>query len=111
MARIPHVDRAILDLTKLEDYCLSADHPRGRHKARVFREALGIGAREAAWLRQALLEGVRTSEAAEVGKDSFGTRWRADVVVVRQNRRIVIRTLWILRTDEQAPRFVTCWVL
>ena len=111
MARLPHAERAILDLTKLEDYCLSSTHTRGRHKARVFREALGIGANEAAWLRRALLAGVRTADAAEVGKESFGTRWRADVAVARHDRRIVVRTLWILRTDEQAPRFVTCWVL
>lgn len=111
MARPPHVDRAILDLNKLANYCLSPAHPRGRHKARVFREALGIGANEAAWLRDALLEGVRTSEATELGKDSFGIRWRVDVAIARQNRRIVVRTLWILQIDEQAPRFVTCWVL
>lgn len=111
MARLPNVERAILDLNKLEDYCLSPTHPRGRHKARVFRESLGIGAGEATWLRGALLEGIWTSEAADLGNDGFGTRWRADVPVTRQNRRIVVRTLWIVRTDEQVPRFVTCWVL
>lgn len=111
MARLPNLERAILDLNKLQDYCLSPAHPRGRHKARVFREALGIGPNEAAWLREALLEGVRAAEAAELGRDSFGARWRVDVTVARQNRRVVVRTLWILRTDEQAPRFVTCWVL
>jgi len=74
MACLPQAERAILDLAKLEDYCLSPTHPRGRHKARVFREALGVDVNEAAWFRRALLEGVRTSDAAEVGKDSFGTR-------------------------------------
>ncbi len=36
--RLPHGDQAILDMRKIEDYCLNPSHPRGRHKARVFRE-------------------------------------------------------------------------
>src|ERR1700736_2597608 len=34
--RLPHSDKAVLDIRKTEDYCLSPSHPRGRHKARVF---------------------------------------------------------------------------
>jgi hypothetical protein len=40
---LPNGENAILDLRKLEDYCLSTEHARGRHKARVFRDALGVG--------------------------------------------------------------------
>jgi len=39
---LPNGDRAILDIRKLEDYCLSPSHPRGRHKARVFQRVLGV---------------------------------------------------------------------
>jgi hypothetical protein len=41
MAPLSNANRAILDLRKIDDYCLNASHPRGRHKARVFRDALG----------------------------------------------------------------------
>jgi len=54
--RLPHGDEAILDVRKIEDYCLSPSHPRGRHKARVFREALDLQRSDAAWLRDVLLE-------------------------------------------------------
>jgi hypothetical protein len=111
MAPLPNADRAVLDLRKIEDYCLSPAHPRGRHKARVFRDALGIGRHEADWLHQVLLAGLQAGEATELGRDAFGTRWRIDVPVERQNRRVVIRTVWIVRRGEQVPRFVTCWVL
>jgi hypothetical protein len=111
MAPLPHSDRAVIDLPKIEDYCLSTVHPRGRHKARVFREALGIGRSDAAWLRQALLDGLPEQEAAELVEDDYGARWRVDIPVTRQNRRVVIRTMWIVRSGEQVPRFVTCWVL
>jgi Domain of unknown function (DUF6883) len=111
MARIPNPERAILDLRKLAGYCLSPAHPRGRHKARVLREALGIGQGDAAWLRQALLAGLPEQEATELFNDSYGTRWRVDIPVTRQNRQAVVRTVWIVRSNEQMPRFVTCWVL
>jgi hypothetical protein len=41
MARLPDLAHAILEIRKLADYCLDSSHPRGRHKARVFRQALG----------------------------------------------------------------------
>lgn len=111
MSRLPHLESAILDKRKLEDYCLNAEHPRGRHKARVFREALGIEKTEANWLRNALLAALPESEAIALDVDAFGARWRADLQVTRQNRQAVVRTIWIVRTGELRPRFVTCWVL
>jgi hypothetical protein len=111
MARLPHGEGAILDLEKIEDYCLDATHPRGRHKARVFRETLGIDRSHASWLRDALLAAMREADATELQSDMHGQRWRVDIPVARQDRRIVVRTVWIVRTGEQVPRFVTCWVL
>ena len=40
--RLPNPSRAFVDASKLRDYCLNAQHPRGRHKARVFASALGL---------------------------------------------------------------------
>jgi hypothetical protein len=40
-----------VDLTKVRDYCLSASHPRGRHKARVFQARLGLTADNAELLQ------------------------------------------------------------
>jgi hypothetical protein len=39
--KLPNGERAVVDIRKLRDYCLSAKHRRGRHKARVFEAALG----------------------------------------------------------------------
>jgi hypothetical protein len=111
MAGLQDGAQAILELRKLEDYCLNPGHPRGRHKARVFRDALGIGRSDASWLRERLLAAGRDGEAIEVAGDRSGRRWRIDVPVTRQEKSAVIRTIWIVRTGEQTPRFVTCWVL
>jgi hypothetical protein len=108
---LPHSDRAILDIRKLEDYCLNASHPRGRHKARVFRDALDLSRGDASWLRDALLEAARSKEAWQLEADAWGTHWRLDVTVGRHGKSAVVRTIRIVRTGENVPRFVTCWVL
>jgi hypothetical protein len=69
--RLPHGNRAILDVRKLEDYCLSASHPRGRHKARLFRETLDLQRSDAPWLRDVLLEAARSGEALHVATDTW----------------------------------------
>ena len=109
--RLPNGDGAILDIRKIEDYCLSPSHPRGRHKARVFREALDLQRGDAAWLRDVLLEAARSSEAAPIAVDPWGTHWRLDATVRRQGMSVVVRTIWIVRAGEGVPRFVSCWVL
>jgi hypothetical protein len=70
--RLPHGDQAILDMRKIEDYCLNPSHPRGRHKARVFREALDLQRSDASWLRDALLDTARSAEAFQDGEDAWG---------------------------------------
>jgi hypothetical protein len=94
MSRLPAADRAILDIRKIADYCLSPEHPRGRHKARVFRDALGLGLGDASWLREVLLDGVRLGEATELANDKFGHRWRVDAPVTRHGKTAVVRTIW-----------------
>ena len=104
--RLPHGDEAILDIRKIADYCMSPSHPRGRHKARVFREALDLERSDAAWLRDVLLDAARSGEAFQVAADAWGSHWRLDATIRRQRKRAVVRTLWIVRTGESVPRFV-----
>ena len=108
---LPHGDKATLDIRKIEYYCLNPSHPRGRHKARVFREALDLQRSDASWLRDTLLEAARSGEAVPVTEDAWGTHWRLDATVRRQGKHAVARTVWIMRTGESMPKFVTCWVL
>lgn len=108
---LPNGDRAILDIRKLEEYCLSPSHPRGRHKARVFRQTLGLRQEDAVWLRAALLDAAAAGEAVPMATDAWGTYWQLDSIITRQQKRAVVRTLWIVRTGENLPRLVTCWVV
>ncbi len=109
--RLPRAAAATCDLRKLTHYCLDPTHPRGRHKARVFRQALGITLADAEWLRQTLLDAAASTEATEIAADAFGRRWRVDVPIARLRRAAVVRTVWMIRSGETIPRFVSCWVL
>src|SRR5262245_57897507 len=107
---LPQGDEAILDIRKIEQYCLNPSHPRGRHKARVFREALDLRQSDAPWLRDVLLEAARLGEVVQFAVDTWGNHWRLDVTIRRQGKSAVIRRIWIVRAGESVPRFVTCWV-
>ncbi len=102
---LPHSHEAILDIRKIEDYCLSPSHLRGRHKARVFREALYLQQSDAAWLRDALLEAARSNEASEVAVDAWGTHWRIDATIRRQGKSAVARTIWIRANRRERAEF------
>lgn len=108
---IPNADRARIDLSKLEGYCLSPHHPRGRHKARVFRSALGLELADAAWLREQLLAAAQTADAVEHSRGTWGSLWRFDAAIRRNDRIAVVRSIWLLRPVEEVPLLVSCWVL
>ena len=111
MALLPNHANAQLDVSKLRDYCLSDTHPRGRHKARVFYAALGVTAADASWLKLQLLTGLALNEAEAQQNDMFGQRFKVDMVISRQSKRTVVRTVWIVKEKSTSPQFVTCWVL
>ena len=109
--RITDFGQVTIDVRKLENYCLNPSHPRGRHKARVFQNALGLGRGDAAWLRDRLLGDAPAAEATLRSRDRFGAQLQADVRVARQNRSAVVRTIWIVQEGRRDVRLVTCWVL
>ena len=108
--RLPNGEAAIVDIEKLRDYCLSSEHPRGRHKARVFQSRLMMGPAHAEELLAALMDAARSQDAKPGASDEYGDRYIIDFEMKRGERKGTIRSCWILRTSENAPRFVTCYV-
>jgi len=60
---LPEGEYAVVDISKLRDYCLNPAHPRGRHKARVFASTLGLTPADAGFLQEHLLQAARQAEA------------------------------------------------
>ncbi|MBI5750684.1 MAG: hypothetical protein HZA59_00880 [Hydrogenophilales bacterium] len=109
--RLPNAGRAVVDIVKLRDYCLNVDHPRGRHKARLFAAALGITAEDAGELRELFLLGIGSHEAIPGVNDAYGERYTIDMPVARLGRKAVVRTAWIVKSSEDFPRPTSCFVL
>lgn len=100
-------EEVVVDLAKLTNHVLSDSHPRGRHKARVFRARLGLGPEDAGQLRTALLLAARAEDAPlrPTDDDAYGRR------LVAASRQALVRSAWIVRRGERVLRFVSCYVL
>ncbi|MBN9388631.1 MAG: hypothetical protein J0I20_11305 [Chloroflexi bacterium] len=109
--KLPEGHQAYVDLAKLSDYCLNPEHPRGQHKARVFASVLGFTATHATNLQDQLLQAARQAEVTLGENDIYGQRYVVDFVAVGPGGSGIIRSSWIIRTGENFPRLVTCYVL
>ena len=108
--KLPNGELAVVDSAKLREYCLSPHHYRGRHKARVFA-SLDIYQDDSEVLREALLSAAREGEARPDEANQYGQRYVVDFELVRHGRTVNIRSLWIVRSEENVPRLTTCYVL
>ena len=109
--KLPNPERAFIDMAKLSDYSLSPWHKEGRHKARVFASALGLGASDADWLGERLKEAAREQEC-QFGKTTlYGQRYVLDFFLRYEEKAARLRTVWNVRPGEDFPRLVTCYVL
>lgn len=109
--KLPHADRAVVDVEKLRNYCLSPSHPRGKHKARVFVRVLGLTAADADELRQRILSAVILEDAIPTDQDEYGQRYAVDFRISRQGNEALVLSLWIIRASEDFPRLTSCYVL
>jgi len=109
--KMPCGEHAIIDVAKLLDYCLSPDHELGKHKARVFEEALRINQSNWERLRDGLLGAVCSNNAIPAASDRYGDRYLIDFEMAGPLRTATVRSAWIIRTGETSPRLVTCYII
>jgi hypothetical protein len=108
---LPNGDRAFIDLRKLLDYSLCPSHPVGAHKARLFKEALGIESQDAECMAELLGWVAAHAIAADEREDPHGKRYSIDFALETGNRSAAIRSAWIIRSGEDFPRLTTVFVL
>jgi hypothetical protein len=109
--KLPNAEASIVEIEKLRDYCLNPAHPRGRHKARVFKSRLGMTAAHAEELRRALIDAALKENATLGDSDQYGTRYIMDFELRHGEKTAQLRSCWIILSGEIAPRFVTCYIL
>ncbi len=109
--KIPNAEHAIVDIRKLQEYCLNTQHRIGRNKARVFASALGVTIDDAAELRETLLSVVHEYDAKIGLKDDFGQRYQIDFPMSWNKKHAMVRGTWIIEPEAPYPRLTSCYVL
>jgi hypothetical protein len=107
---IPNAENTVVDLRKLLDYVLNPRHERGKHKARVFASVFGLTTNDATAFQEHLLQIVKTEHAQLAMRSDYGQIYWIDLPLTWNNVTENIRTTWIVRRDEDFPRFVSCFV-
>jgi hypothetical protein len=103
----------VVEAAKLRDYCLNDAHPRGRHKARIFRSRLGLTAADIETLGQALLDAAtnRQDDLQPSLADEFGQRYVLDFGLTTATGTATVRSAWIVLAGEDVLRLTSCYVL
>ena len=107
--RIPNADRAIIDPMKLHGYLLSRSHPIGRFKA-AFLRALGYSSEEWRQLETDLRNQHLSQDVTLEEHTPHGEKYsiRAPLVGPSGSSAGVV-SVWVVRTGEEVPRFVTAY--
>jgi hypothetical protein len=106
--RLPFVDLAIVSQTKLVEYLLNPDHPRGRGKAQFFLR-LGFRRDQPDILREALLRVAAESEMTETS-GMFGRKFvGAGELETPGGRTVRVVTVWMLADGAPPPQLVTAY--
>ncbi len=109
MPILKNADRAIIDERKVRDYLLNPLHARGGHKARMFAAALGYRQFDHARLIKQIREGILRHEAVPIDHGPHGQRFRVEIPITGPAGSAIVRTLWIIRTDEDVPRLSSAY--
>ena len=104
---LPNLKNAVIDNEKLLGYSLNSTHLRGRHKARVFKSALGFDESNYLELKRLILEAIITVSC----KPGKVTIHGAAYIVDFKHRNIPIRTCWIIDSEHDFPRLTSCYIL
>jgi hypothetical protein len=108
--KLPNHENAVISIEKLRDYCLNFEHPRGKHKALVFKSALDLEKKDSDLLKMIIFEALKTNDAVETFSDIYGIRYTVDIPYSIKDKQAVIRTIWITKTNENFPRLTTCYI-
>lgn len=107
--QIPNADRAVIEPAKLHGYLLSRSHPVGRFKAAFFL-ALGYSSENWSQLEADLRSQHLSQDATPEERDQYGQKYTIRATLVGPSGgSIDIVSVWVVRTGEEFPRFLTAY--
>jgi len=112
---LPEACDAHIDSEKLVDYVLDPEHPVGKDKAAVFRQALDIERDDWEYLRDSILEALPHHPVTDVRnpeRTHAASTWEVLVPIqglgTRAERRLLVITAWEM--IDARPQLVTARV-
>ncbi len=98
-----------IDAAKVRDYLLAREHAVGRFKATFF-EGLGYSASEWTRLESDLRQLAMTGDATLGKHTRYGQHYEIRGTLRGPSGKVAqLITIWIVRSNEDAPRFITAF--
>lgn len=106
---LPNLENAYISPEKLTEYLLSVSHSTGKTKARYLR-AVGFNEQNTDILQQGLIEIAQSYNVVNTVTTAHGEKFIIDGEILAPNGSFVqLRTIWIIDTGQNRPRFVTAY--
>jgi hypothetical protein len=107
---LPGYEGAIIPGTKLNNYLLNPDHPRGGGKAVAFRDVLGYTKENAQELSAALQAGLKQWKASARPVTKYGRPYEVKMLLTGPSgRQATVKTGWIVESDGK-PRLTSAYI-
>ncbi|WP_293134339.1 DUF6883 domain-containing protein [Microcoleus sp. bin38.metabat.b11b12b14.051] len=106
--KLPNGEKALLG-DKLERYSLNMQHPKGKDKAILFKNRLGITLENKDILEVALLECAVNQEAKIYKTDNYGTLYDLKFFMTTETGSSWVLSCWMIRIDEDFPRLTNTY--
>jgi hypothetical protein len=106
--KLPNGHKAQLG-DKLERYSLNLQHSKGKDKATLFRNRLGITVENKELLEEALLESAINNEAEIYKTDDYGTQYDTKFFMTTAAGGAWVLSCWIIRSNEDFPRLTNVY--
>jgi hypothetical protein len=107
--KLPNAECAIISIEKLIGYCLNPEHPKGKHKARVFQSVLGITRENADRLYELVRQAAITGKVVQERSTPFGQEFKVDWNILGLDQ-VQLRTLWIISSESTIPQLVSAFI-
>jgi hypothetical protein len=109
---LPNYKDAVIAREKLEGYALDPAHPRGKHKAGVFRSALGFDQSNWSLLAECIRHELPYHEAGLGSSDTWGMKYTVVLPITGPNGCTAdVHTAWIIRIGSDVPSLITLYVV
>jgi len=106
---LPNREKAYVPPEKLSGYLLSETHALGREKARFFKSH-GYNKGNVSLMEQGLLTLAREGTVLQEVVSAHGIKYVVQgSMITPQGRIISVRTVWIVESGDESPRFVTAY--